>query len=228
MPSQPVEVDQVHVGQLAGVVDRPPRPRDRVEVGRDQAVLDRLRERLAEEGREQLVLLPGRLDLPLAATAPVGVGLRVGADAREKGLACRRPARWNITDAAIIASTGRLDRRRARAVGDIGVAGRVDHAAGQDRLAPGLRFRDDADDRLAVHDRGDEQAVEHRPDAGLLHQPVGHELEPLGVELVRQRLALRHRRPHRLAPAPRTRGRCRRPRPSARAGTRRSPRRRRP
>eukprot|EP01041_Mallomonas_annulata_P027696 gene27697-49366_t len=34
--------------------------------------------------------------------------------------------------------------------------------------------------------------MQHRMDAGLLHEDVGHDLEPLGVDLVRLRLALRN------------------------------------
>ena len=86
--------------------------------------------------------------------------------------------------------------RRARPRRDVGVPGRVDDPAGQDRLTTGLGLGDDADDRVAVHQRCDELAVQHRVDAGLLDQSVGDQLEALGVEFVGQRLAFGHRRAH--------------------------------
>src|SRR5829696_9244372 len=46
--------------------------------------------------------------------------------------------------------------------------------------------------------RRDKQAVEHRHDARLLHEAVGHQLEALAVELIGERLALRYRGAHRL------------------------------
>ena len=51
-------------------------------------------------------------------------------------------------------------------------------------------------DRVAVHDRRGERAVQHAADSGLLDQRVGDQLEALGVELERQRLALRHGSAH--------------------------------
>jgi hypothetical protein len=98
------------------------------------------------------------------------------------------PARWNITDAACICSSGVFERRRARPLGDVRVAGRIDHPAGEDRLPARLGLDDDARDRVGVHDGRDEQAVEHRMNAGLLHQRVGHDLEALRVDLVGERL----------------------------------------
>ena len=87
--------------------------------------------------------------------------------------------------------------RGAGAVGDVGIAGGVDHPPGQDRLAPGLRLGDDARHPVAIHDRGGEGPVEHWMDAGLLDERVGDQLEPLRVELVRLRLTLGNRRAHR-------------------------------
>jgi hypothetical protein len=49
----------------------------------------------------------------------------------------------------------RLEGRRARPFGDVGVAGRVDHPAGEDRLPTRLGLDDDAGDRVAVHDGRD-------------------------------------------------------------------------
>ncbi len=166
------------------------------EVRRDHPVLDRLRERLAEERREEFVLLAGGLDLPLPAAAPVGVGLRVGADTRHECLLVHprevkhHRRRHHLLDR-------RLHRRRPRPVGDVGIPRRIDHPPRQDRLPSGLRFGDDPDDRLPVHHRRHKLPVEHRVNPRLLHQPVRHQLEPLGIELVRQRLTLGNRRPHR-------------------------------
>ena len=86
--------------------------------------------------------------------------------------------------------------RRARPRRHVGVPGRVDDPARQDRLTTGLGLGDDADDRVAVHQRCDELAVQHRVDARLLDQSVGDQLEALGVEFVGQRLALGHRCAH--------------------------------
>ena len=74
----------------------------------------------------------------------------------------------------------------------VGVPGRVDDPARQDRLTTGLGLGDDAGDLLAVHQRCDELAVQHRVDARLLDQSVGDQLEAFGVEFVGQRLAFGH------------------------------------
>ena len=86
--------------------------------------------------------------------------------------------------------------RSARPGRHIGVSGRIDDPAGQDRLTAGLGLGDDADDRVAVHQGCDELAVQHRVDARLLDQPVGDQLEAFGVEFVGQRLAFGHRCAH--------------------------------
>ena len=52
-----IEMDEVHVGQFAGVVQRAPGAGDGLQMCRDQPVLDGLSERLLEEGREHVVLL---------------------------------------------------------------------------------------------------------------------------------------------------------------------------
>ena len=49
---------------------------------------------------------------------------------------------------------------------------------------------------VAVHQRGDELAVQHRVDARLLDKSVGDQLEAFGVEFVGQRLAFGYRRAH--------------------------------
>ena len=103
-----------------------------------------------------------------------------------------------MTDAASISSRGVCARRRARAVRDVGVAGGVDDAAREDRLASRLGLGHDPGDRVAVEHRRDEGAMEHRMDPRLLDETVGDDLEPLGVELVRQRLALGHGGAHRV------------------------------
>ena len=75
-------------------------------------------------------------------------------------------------------------RRGAGTVGDVGVAGRVDHHLAHDRLAARLGLHDDPRHPVALHDGRDEAAVQHGMDAGLLDQPVGDELEALAVDLV--------------------------------------------
>ena len=195
MPSIPGEVDEVHVGELAGVVDRAPGAADRGQAGRDHPVLDRPLEGLAEERREQLVLLAGGLDVPLSVPRPVPVGLRIGGDAREEGgLVHARDVEHHRRRQHLLAR--REVRRGAGPVSDVGVARGIDDAAGEDRLPARLRLGHDADQRVAVQDGGDERAVEHRVDARLLDEGVGDELEALGIELQRERLALRHRRSH--------------------------------
>ena len=62
------------------------------------------------------------------------------------------------------------DRRRAGAVRYVGVAGRVYHALCKYRLATCLALDDDPGDRVAVHHRRDEQAMQHRADAGFLYE----------------------------------------------------------
>ena len=73
---------------------------------------------------------------------------------------------------------------RTRPRRHVGVPGRVDDPARQDRLTTCLGLGDDADDLLAVHQRCDELAVEHRVDARLLDESVGDQLEAFGVEFV--------------------------------------------
>jgi hypothetical protein len=80
-------------------------------------------------------------------------------------------------------------------MGEVRVAGGVDDATGQHRFAAGLGLRDHAAHRAVLHHRSDDQAMEHRRHPGLLDQEVGDDLEALGVDLVRLRLALRHRGP---------------------------------
>ncbi len=227
VPSTSREVHDVHVRQLAGVVDRTPGSGERGEVVGDHAVADRLGERLVEERREHVVLLARRSRCPRPRCPPSrdrSAGRRATPSMKAR---LSTPARWNITDAAIICSRRRQVRRRAGPVGDVGVAGRVDDAAGEDRLAAGLRLGDDADHAGAVHDRRHETAVQHRVHAGLLDERVGDHLEALGVEFERVAIGSRERRPPSREPASRTRGRSRLPRRSARGGTTPCPRRRR-
>ncbi len=85
---------------------------------------------------------------------------------------------------------------RARAGGDVGIPGRIDYALGEDGLAACLALGDHAANCAVLHDRRHTQAMQHRRDAGLLHQRVGNPLEHFGVERVAQRLRLRHGRAH--------------------------------
>ena len=103
-----------------------------------------------------------------------------------------------MTDAAIISSRGVLRDGSTRACGDVRVAGAVDDAARKDRLATRLALGDDAAYRAVLENRRDEQAMQHRLDAGLLHERIGDPLEHLGVEGVADRLRLRHGGAHRL------------------------------
>ena len=107
------------------------------------------------------------------------------------------PARWNITDAACISSTGVLivgaPALWATSASPVASMTRLC----EDGLPAGLGFRDDPADRVAVHDRSHELTMQHGVDAGLLDEPVGHELEPFGVEFVAERLAFGDRRARR-------------------------------
>jgi hypothetical protein len=90
-----------------------------------------------------------------------------------------------MTDTDIISSRGVLKTRR-RAGRDIGVARAVDHAAGQDGLATSLALshydRESRPPRRSVR----RSPVQHRLDAGLLHEHVRDVLEHLGIERVAQ------------------------------------------
>ncbi len=98
-----------------------------------------------------------------------------------------------------MASTGRPHGRGAGPVGDVGIARRVDHALARMASRPAFDSVTMPDDRRSTIG-GHELPVQHGVDAGLLHEPVRHQLEALGIELVAQRLAFRHGRPHGLGP----------------------------
>ena len=157
-------------------------------------------------------LLARGLDLPLAGR-PVGVGLRIVRDTVEELRPCRL-RRDGTSRRRPASARRRLERWRTRTRARRRRPRGIDDAAGEDRLAPRLGFDDDADDRVAVHHRRHELPVEHRVDAGLLDEPIGDELEALGIES--RTTATGSRAPRLPSPwrAPRTRGRCRRPRPS--------------
>ncbi len=189
-----VEMDQVHVGQLAGIVHRSPGAADRVQVGREHAVRDGSRERLAEVRRVEVGVLLVGVGRELTRR-PVAVRLRVlGHPPEERRLVYTGEVEHHRGRHHLLGRC--LVDRRARPRRHVGVPGRVDDPARQDRLAASLGLSDDADDRVAVHQRCDELAVQHRVDARLLDQLVGDQLETLGVELVGQRLALGHRCAH--------------------------------
>jgi hypothetical protein len=108
-------------------------------VHRDDPVPDRLRERFAEERREEMVLLAGRLDLPRAASAPIGVRLRIRTYAIQE-VAFVDPGEVEH-DRDRHHLLGRcFAGRRTRAEGDVRIAGCIDHAAGEDRFAAGFGF----------------------------------------------------------------------------------------
>ncbi len=158
------------------------------------AVRDGFRERLAEVRRVEVGVLLVGLGREFTCR-PVAVRLRIlGHPLEERRL---------VDTGEVEHHRGRhhllgwcLVDRRARPRRHVGVPGRVDDPAGQDRLTTGLGLGDDADDRVAVHQRCDELAVQHRVDARLLDQSVGDQLEAFGVEFVGQRLTLGHRRAH--------------------------------
>ena len=97
------------------------------------------------------------------------------------------PARWNITDAAIILAR-RAPVGAPGAVGDVGVTRRVDHDPAGDGLTARLGL-DDPGHGVAVEDGRGEGLVQHRAHAGLGHG-VSATTWNLRVELVGQRLAL--------------------------------------
>ena len=69
-------------------------------------------------------------------------------------------------------------------MGDVGVAGGVDHHPTEHCVTPGLRLNDHADDRVVLDDRGDDHGVQQRLDPRFGDHVVGDVLEPLGVERV--------------------------------------------
>ena len=110
------------------------------------------------------------------------------------------PARWNMTDAACISSTGVLTvGAPARCATSASPVASITRSA---RIAsrPAFDSTIDAGDRVAVDHRRDEQPVQHRVHAGLLDERVGDELEALGVDLVGERLAVGHGGAHRVRP----------------------------
>ena len=91
-------------------------------------------------------------------------------------------------------------RWRPAPKGNIGITCRIDHPLGHDRFATSLALYNHPNDRIAFHDRGDEQAVKHRDDPRLLDQRIGHDLEAFSVKAVADRLRFRHRCAHGLGP----------------------------
>ena len=119
----------------------PHEPARVVRFGWDHAVGDGLGERLAKERREHLVVPAVGLDAP-AGAVPVAVGLRVGRDAvEEPGLVDTGEVEHDRDGHHLF--PGREVGRRAGSMGDVGIAGGVDHAAREDRLATGLGLGDD-------------------------------------------------------------------------------------
>ena len=104
----------------------------------------------------------------------------------------------NMTDTAIISSFGDLRTGAPGARRDVGIAGGIDDALGEDRLAARLALGDHAANRAVLDDRRDAQPVQQRRDAGFLNQYVRDPFEHFGVERMAQRLRLGHCRSHRL------------------------------
>ena len=192
-----VKVAHVEISEIALFGNCAPGASHGLHAIRNKARLQRLLERLAQERGEHFVLLAAGLDLPLAANGPVGVSLRIGLhridEARLVDPAHRKHHRGRHHLSYRV-----LMGRRAAAMGNVGIAGRIDHPLGQNRFAPRLALDDHARDRLAFHDRCDEQAVQHGNDPRFLHKPVGDEFEAFGIERMADRLRFGHGGAHRL------------------------------
>ena len=87
---------------------------------------------------------------------------------------------------------------RTGAVRDVGIAAGIDHQLGQDSLASGLALDDHPADRVSLHDRRNEHAVQHRDHTGFGDQTISNVFERLGIECVADRLRFGQGRTHRL------------------------------
>ena len=185
--------DHVERRRLAGVGDAAPRPADAADLLRDEALAARPVERLLEVGAEEVVLLALRLDAP--ALAPVAVGGSALRDVVEKARLVDARAGEHDGDAhhraARVSVAG-----RPRAERHVGVAGGVHDALRPDRPAARLALGDDSLHQPVLDDGLRDEAVEERLDAGLLDQPVGDDLEELGVQRLAAGLDVRRRAAH--------------------------------
>ena len=138
-----------------------------LEIGGNDAGGDRLLERFAQEGREQIVLLAGGLDVPFAVSGPILVSLRIRLDLFDEApLVDARHREHHRCRHHLLPR--RFSRRRTGAHGDIRISGGVDDTLGENRLTPGFALGDHAPDDSVAHDRRHEQPVQHRRNAAPL------------------------------------------------------------
>ena len=185
------QMHEIEIGEIAGVVDRAPGAGNGVQVLGDQAAGPGLLEGLAQERREHLVLFAGGLHRPLAV-GPVPVGLGVGFYLLYKtGFVDPRHGKHHRGADHVL--RGLLDGGRPRPVHDIAVPGSVHHPFGPNCLPTRLALDDGADDPIAIHQGGDEQAVQHGGDPRFGHQGVRYPFEGFAVDGVAVGLGLLHR-----------------------------------
>src|ERR1019366_3651032 len=151
-------VHEVQIRQIPLVGHRAPRTRDRVQRRRNDAGVERLLERLAQERRKQPVFLTRRLVVPLAVARPVRIRLWIGFDGIDETL---------LVDTGHGEHHGRRHHlllrrpvyRRPRAGRYVSIARRVDDPLGENRLPAGLALRDHAADGAVLQDRRHAQAM---------------------------------------------------------------------
>ena len=188
-------VHKVEVGQIALIADSAPGPGNGLQTVGQYPGAVRSLERFAQERRKQRVFLARSGHRPFAVLGPVGISLRVGLDrGDEPGLVDARH-RKHHRHAHHLFARG-FEHRCARLCRDVGVAGGIDHAPGQDRLAPGFAFSDNATNFPVLHDGRNKHTVQHRVDIGLGHQHIGNIFERFGIERVADRLRLGQGRAH--------------------------------
>ena len=189
----------VQIGQIALIRDRAPGSGNRGQVGRQEARLQRLFERLAQEGREHIVLLAVGGNVPFAIAGPVLIGLGVGLYLIDKAGLINAAHGKHHRDRHHF-GLGRLKGRGPGPVGNIGIARGINHPLGEDGFAPGLALGNNAAN-FAVLDNGrDKHAVQHGLDARLFDQDIGDIFKRFGIERMADGLRLGHGRTHSLGP----------------------------
>ena len=185
---------EVKVGEITAVIKRAPGAGDGVEMLRDQTRFACLLKRFAQKRREHLVLFARGFDRPLSI-GPIPVGLWVGFDVLNKSgfVDARHREHHRGTDHVFL---GLLDGEGARAVGNVGITGSIDHALGQNGLSPGFALDNDTFDRIALHDRGDKHSVQHGGNARFFNQGIRNPLECLTIDGMAVGLRFLDRRAH--------------------------------